>query len=231
MLCYLVKRLCCGLKDCAMLKCIKTILKGCQFYWSKALQMLSFIINQCSFNTYQHGLSGKATWSKCMELYWSIWDMMQSLKAVHFDQVIQHWIHNSLPLYITNSCHLWWCCMLQWSSETEESIALLCQLCSTCYTAVQIKNCTSVIKVATMKSTDDFLSCKGSHHVQPPSYAFHCEWNTKEDTGKFVKNALHVLRYVKRHLSGWRDIKKWKNQASSLSHYQVTLVWRHQLVS
>jgi len=28
------------------------------------------------------------------------------------------------------------------------------------------------------------------------------EWNTKEDTGKFLKNALHILRYAKRHFSG-----------------------------
>jgi len=37
-------------------------------------------------------------------------------------------------------------------------------------TAVLIKKCsksTSVIKVVTMKNTDDFLLHKGSHHVQP----------------------------------------------------------------
>jgi len=28
------------------------------------------------------------------------------------------------------------------------------------------------------------------------------EWNTKEDTGKSLKNALDVLQYAKRHLSG-----------------------------
>jgi len=42
-------------------------------------------------------------------------------------------------------------------SESEVSITVLCLLCSTCYTAVRIKNClksTSVIKVATMKNTD-----------------------------------------------------------------------------
>jgi len=27
------------------------------------------------------------------------------------------------------------------------------------------------------------------------------EWDTKEDTGKSMKNALHVQRYGKRHLS------------------------------
>ena len=28
------------------------------------------------------------------------------------------------------------------------------------------------------------------------------EWDTKEDTGKLMRNALHVLRYTKRHFSG-----------------------------
>ena len=27
------------------------------------------------------------------------------------------------------------------------------------------------------------------------------EWNAKEDTGKSLKNALHILRYAKTHLS------------------------------
>jgi len=41
-------------------------------------------------------------------------------------------------------------------SESEVSITILCLLCSTCYTAVRIKNCsksTSIIKLATMKNT------------------------------------------------------------------------------
>ena len=54
------------------------------------------------------------------------------------------------------------------------------------------------------------------------------EWNTKEDTGKSLKNALHVLQCAKRHLSGWSDVEQWKNQARSVSRYQVMLVWRHQ---
>ena len=44
--------------------------------------------------------------------------------------------------------------------KSQVSIPLRCQLCSTRYTALQIKNClksTSAIKVATMKNTDDFL--------------------------------------------------------------------------
>ena len=91
---------------------------------------------------------------------------------------------------------------MQLLSETEVSIALLCQLCLTRHRAVRIKKClksTSVIKVATMKNTDNFSLCKGSHHKD--------EWNTKEDTGKPLNNALHVLRYAKRHLSGWSNVE------------------------
>ena len=43
--------------------------------------------------------------------------------------------------------------------KSEVSIMLHCQLCSTHYTAIRIKNClksTSAIKVATMKNTDNF---------------------------------------------------------------------------
>jgi len=54
-----------------------------------------------------------------------------------------------------------------------------------------------------MKNTDNFSLCKGSHHVQPPIFTVSKdEWNTKEDTGKSLKNALHVLWYAKRHLLG-----------------------------
>ena len=57
--------------------------------------------------------------------------------------------------------------------KSEVSITLCCQLCSTCYTTVQIKSCSksiSAIKVVTMKNTDDFhYEGKGSHHVQLPN--------------------------------------------------------------
>ena len=143
----------------------------------------------------------------------------------------------STPVIKVATMEIRWCRVPQLSSETEVFITLLCQLCLTHYTAVQIKNClrsTSVLKVATMKSMDDFSLRKGSHHVQPQLTLVTVskdEWNTKEDTGKSLKNALHLLRYAKRYLSGWSDVEQWKNQARSLSCYQVTLVWRHQAVS
>jgi len=36
------------------------------------------------------------------------------------------------------------------------------------------------------------------------------EWYTKEGTGKFMKNALHVQQYGKRHLLGRSDVKQQK---------------------
>ena len=78
--------------------------------------------------------------------------------------------------------------------KSEVSIMLRCQLCSTRYTAVRIKNClknTSAIKVAIMKNTDDFLYEGKPSHATAKSTFFAVskdEWDTKEDTGKSMKN-------------------------------------------
>ena len=92
--------------------------------------------------------------------------------------------------------------------KSEVSITLRCQLCSTRYTALLIKNCsksTSAIKVATMTNTDDFRYEGKPSRDTAKSILFAVskgKWDTKEDTGKSMKNALYVLRYAKRHLSG-----------------------------
>jgi len=54
---------------------------------------------------------------------------------------------------------------------------------------------------------------------------------TKVSFGRTMIKALELQRLVKRHISGWSDIKQWRNQAYSFSSYQVTLVWRHQPIS
>jgi len=64
------------------------------------------------------------------------------------------------------------------SSETEVLIAFLCQLFSTRYRVVRIKNClksTSVIKVATMKNMDDFRYAKEAITCNRQINAFHCQ--------------------------------------------------------
>jgi len=64
---------------------------------------------------------------------------------------------------------------------------------------------------------------KGSHHVPPPNQQFFAvdEWNTKEDTGKSIKNAMCVPK-------GTSQVEvisnSEKNQAHSLSHCRVMLV-------
>ena len=91
---------------------------------------------------------------------------------------------------------------------------LRCQLCSTSYTAVQIKNClksTSAIKIATMPNTYLFRYEGKPSRAIAKSTLFAVskdEWDAKEDTGKSMKNALYVLRYAKRHLLGRRTVKK-----------------------
>ena len=92
--------------------------------------------------------------------------------------------------------------------KSEVSITLRCRLCSTRYTAIQIKKClksTSAIKIATMKNTDDFRFKGKPPHARAKLTPFSVskdEWDTKEDTGKSMKNALYILRYAKRHLLG-----------------------------
>jgi len=64
---------------------------------------------------------------------------------------------------------------------------------------------TSVIKVATKKNTDDFHYTKETTICNTKIDTFTVikdEWNTKEDSGKSIKNAFYVQRYARRHLSG-----------------------------
>ena len=98
--------------------------------------------------------------------------------------------------------------------KSEVSIKLRCQLCSTRYTAVQIKNClksASAIKIATMTNTDGFRYEGKPSRAIVKSTLFAVskyKWDTKEDTGKSMKKALHVLQCAKRHLSGRSDVEQ-----------------------
>ena len=53
-------------------------------------------------------------------------------------------------------------------------------------------------------------------------------WKYGSLFGRTMMQALELLQLVKRHISGQSDVEQWRN---SLSGYQVTLVWRHQIVS
>ena len=63
---------------------------------------------------------------------------------------------------------------------------------------------TSAIKLAIMKTMNDF-HCEGKpSHTTTKSIPFAFskgEWDTKEDTGKSMKNALYILCCAERHMS------------------------------
>ena len=98
--------------------------------------------------------------------------------------------------------------------KSEVSITLHCRLCPTGYTAGRIKNylkSTSAIKVATMKNMDDFCYKGKPSHSTTNLTLFAVskdEWDTKEDTGKSMKNVLYILQYAKRHLLGQSNVKQ-----------------------
>ena len=98
--------------------------------------------------------------------------------------------------------------------KSEVSIMLLCWLCSIRYTAVRIKNYfknTSAIEVDTMKNKDNFC-CEGKPSCATTKSTLFSvskdEWDTKEDTGKSMKNALYLLCYAQRHLLGRSNIER-----------------------
>ena len=62
-----------------------------------------------------------------------------------------------------------------------------------------------------MKNMDNFHYEGKPSHATAKSKLFVVskdEWDTKEDNGKSMKNALYILRYVKRHPSGQSDVKQ-----------------------
>jgi len=84
--------------------------------------------------------------------------------------------------------------------KSEVPKMLCCQLCSTCYIAVQINNSLKTIlaiKVASIK-----IMMNGSNHIPTTKSTLFAvrkdEWDTKEGTGKSMKNALYLQRHGKR---------------------------------
>ena len=63
-----------------------------------------------------------------------------------------------------------------------------------------------------MTNTDDFRYAEGkpSRAIAKSTHfaVSKDEWDTKEDTGKSMVNALYVLRCAERHLLGQSDIKQ-----------------------
>jgi len=47
------------------------------------------------------------------------------------------------------------------------------------------------------------------------------KWDTKEGCGKAMKNALHVQRYGKKHLSGWSNVEQQKIKPVALPIFEL----------
>ena len=120
---------------------------------------------------------------------------------------------------------------LQWEYCTSK-LSPVCLLYSS---AVESGHCyfwkfksTSVIKVATMKIHT--ISIMQRKPLTTCNHCFSLSAKTngtyvKKDTGMSMKDGLHVLRYAKRHLSGWSNVEQsvalaileWRHQAGSCS--------------
>ena len=91
-------------------------------------------------------------------------------------------------------------------SESKVSIALLCQLCSTRYTAVRIRN-----YLNNLKSTDDFLVTQRKPSRATTLTLFTVskdEWNTKEDVPEEFIARTAVCEKIPLGLKRRRTVKK-----------------------
>ena len=85
---------------------------------------------------------------------------------------------------------------------------------------------TSAIKIATMKIMDDFRYEEKPSRATAKLTLFAVskdEWDTKEDTGKSMKNTLYVLRYAKRHLQAEATLNSEKIKPIALAIVKLHL--------
>ena len=98
--------------------------------------------------------------------------------------------------------------------KSEVSVTLRCRLCSTplhSSTNQELFEKHLCNRNSHDENTDDFRFKGKPSRARAKSTPFPVskdEWDTKEDTGKAMNNALHVLRYAKRHLSGRSDVEQ-----------------------
>ena len=138
--------------------------------------------------------------------------MFNPLHSISNQELFEmHFYNPCIPKEINGATHPSY---INYHLKNEASITLRCRLCSTRYTAVRIKNCsksTSAIKTATNKDTDDFRYKGKLSHAIAKSTIFAVSkdgWDTKENTGKSMKNALYVLRYAKSHMLRRSDVRQ-----------------------
>ena len=66
--------------------------------------------------------------------------------------------------------------------------------------------------------------CTPNHHLRGSEERNGVQKRTKVSFGSTMMQVLELLWLVKRHVSGQSDIERCKNQAHSVSGYQVTLI-------
>ena len=119
--------------------------------------------------------------------------------------------------------------MSQWKGERAIT---LCDL--TFYRTLQAKNSmrnTSAIIAVTKSSIKPWRGATTNCHLPNSGERNTEQRRTKVGLGRAMMQALELQRLAKRNASGRSDVEQQRNQACSYSHYQIMLVWRHQLVS
>ena len=116
-------------------------------------------------------------------------------------------------------------CYINNRLKSEVSIMLCCQLCPVSSTNQQLFAVLFVDSNTNQELFEKHLCNQNSHYEKYRRFPYEGkpsratakstlftvskdEWDTKEDTGKSTKNALYVLRYAKRYLSGRSNIEQ-----------------------
>ena len=108
------------------------------------------------------------------------------------------------------------------------------QLLWTHWVTVQAKNSirnSPASAALTQVSHQSHNSHTANHYLCSKGERNGTQRKAKISLGKTMIQALELLRFVKRHVSGQSDVEQWRNPSCSYRHNQVVLVWRHQVVS
>ena len=118
----------------------------------------------------------------------------------------------------------------QWKGE--QAIMLCFQWCLTFYKMFQAKDSvrnTSAITAVTNSSMKSWCSTTANRHLRSSGQRSAEQRRTKVSFSRTMMQALELLQLAKRHILGQSDEDQWKDQAYSLSHFWVMLVWRHYI--
>ena len=136
----------------------------------------------------------------------------------YVQHVTQHFKSRTVqkaPLQFMHTKRKKWCRVPQLYQLSSEKSSIhytsLSAVFNPLYTAVRIKNClksTSAIKIATIKIRTVSIM-KRNHHMLLPNQHFSLSAKMNGTQRRTLqKDALYVLRYVKRHLLGHSDVEQ-----------------------